>query len=192
MRFTNYPTVHHQPAEQFAVGRAKRAPYFPPDPQKIELGGFVASLPPLAHAMSDRSIVPVCYGGSFAARRESFNLTSLRVWRLLARALERGDNIQEGSHVERLWAALLMRPLRRREEEVIEEFAVRAHRDGGGVEGRDATARSRWRRARTVRLRLKSARVAPRAGKRRPDHRAARAAGLGLVGHAEQLRVRRL
>ena len=66
-----------------------------------------------------RRCVPVCYGGTFAATRERVESHPVGVWRAIATLLERGDNIQEGSFVERLWAALLAPPLSARQEAML-------------------------------------------------------------------------
>jgi hypothetical protein len=54
---------------------------------------------------------PVCYGGVFAARKERIRHVPLASWKMLHKALERGNNIEESHFVERLWAMLLSDPL---------------------------------------------------------------------------------
>jgi len=54
-----------------------------------------------------RPLWPMCYGGSFAARRAEAVKWPHALWRWLATSLARGDNIAEGHFVERLWGALL-------------------------------------------------------------------------------------
>jgi hypothetical protein len=62
----------------------------------------------LTHRLfSSRRLLPVCFGGSFAAARSSIARLPREVWRKLAGALARGDNIEESHYMERLWAALL-------------------------------------------------------------------------------------
>lgn len=52
-------------------------------------------------------VVPVCYGGTFAATRGAVRGVEAGFWSALARALSRGDNIEEGHYAERLWGSLL-------------------------------------------------------------------------------------
>ena len=53
----------------------------------------------------------VCYGGSFATFGRNVQRIPLGDWSALSTALQRGDNIEEGHFVERLWAALLSPPV---------------------------------------------------------------------------------
>ena len=57
-----------------------------------------------------RWLVPVCYGGTFAVRSDRVSAVPTDVWASVERALRRGDNIEEGHYMERMWAALLMPP----------------------------------------------------------------------------------
>ena len=57
-------------------------------------------------------LVPVCYGGNFAASRERIQAVPRERWMAYARALARGNNIEEGHFMERMWAALLTAPAR--------------------------------------------------------------------------------
>jgi len=88
-------------------------------------GGFKASWRPLGnftrHLLSPdtlqhldgvhHSVRRVCYGGSFAASGRNVQRIPLDDWSALSTALLRGDNIEEGHFVERLWAALLSPPV---------------------------------------------------------------------------------
>ena len=65
--------------------------------------------------LSKQSLWPVCYGGTFAASRDSIRRTPQDSWHRLSSALSRGDNIEEGHYTERLWAVLLAPPLSRSE-----------------------------------------------------------------------------
>jgi len=58
------------------------------------------------------TVVPVCYGGTFAASSSNIGAVHKEFWPVLEESLRRGDNIEEGEFVERLWAALLA-PLNR-------------------------------------------------------------------------------
>ena len=53
----------------------------------------------------------VCYGGSFATSGRNVLRIPRGDWSALSTALLRGDNIEEGHYVERLWAALLSPPV---------------------------------------------------------------------------------
>jgi hypothetical protein len=56
-------------------------------------------------------IVLVCYGGVFAAAVDNIKRVNSSVWEAAEIALRRGDNIQEGHYMERLWGSLLSKPL---------------------------------------------------------------------------------
>jgi hypothetical protein len=58
-----------------------------------------------------QKLVPVCYGGRFAASVENIYKQDMNMWMKLEISLTRGDNIEEGHFVERSWAALLSNPL---------------------------------------------------------------------------------
>jgi len=89
--------------------------------------GFQAPTRPLGrwaesvglNASTTQAIAPVCVGGSFAVSRLAVQRAPLNFgWGPVARALGRGDNIEEGHFMERLWAMLLSSslpfPLQRR------------------------------------------------------------------------------
>ena len=67
------------------------------------LGAFVEALgkSPL------QEVVPVCYGGVFAASVSNIKKRNPNVWRRLEHFLSRGNNIEEGHFAERLWASFL-------------------------------------------------------------------------------------
>merc|ERR1712232_83757 len=58
------------------------------------------------------TVVPVCYGGTFAASSSSISAAHKEFWPVLEESLRRGNHIEEGDFVKRLWAALLA-PLNR-------------------------------------------------------------------------------
>ena len=65
-------------------------------------------IPPRAvDRIFDRKLIPVCYGGQFAAVKENIERVGHKGFANLRDALTRGDNIEEGHFAERLWAALL-------------------------------------------------------------------------------------
>ena len=108
-RFAKHITSH----EQNTAGVAK------------DLGSFMSPwrplrnfthhfLSPKTHQHLDAAQHPVrrvCYGGSFATFGRNVQRVPLGDWSALSTALQRGDNIEEGHFVERLWAALLSPPV---------------------------------------------------------------------------------
>jgi len=52
-------------------------------------------------------VVPVCYGGYFAARGRNLKAVPGVVWKGLVESLSVGDNIREGHFAERTWGALI-------------------------------------------------------------------------------------
>lgn len=57
------------------------------------------------------NLVPVCIGGVFAVTNSQMKKQPRQSWGAIEKSLSRGDNIQEGHFAERLWAALLSKPL---------------------------------------------------------------------------------
>ena len=70
------------------------------------LGDFVSKL----QLNITQPFISVCYGGLFAS-----NIARIKkqkdAWPIIEKSLSRGDNIEEGHFVERLWAGLLSKPL---------------------------------------------------------------------------------
>jgi hypothetical protein len=58
-----------------------------------------------------QNLVPVCIGGVFAVTSNQINRQPKVAWESIEKSLSRGDNIQEGHFAERIWAALLSKPL---------------------------------------------------------------------------------
>jgi len=77
------------------------------------IGAWLASVlsEPAYGELRTREVWPVCYGGSFATRREQILRVSAADWAALAKSLSRADNLEEGHYMERSWAALLSPPL---------------------------------------------------------------------------------
>lgn len=69
-----------------------------------------------------QKIVPVCYGGVFAASVTQIKQRDLSLWKRIQASLERGNNIEEGHFVERSWAYLLSPPL--------EDYKINALQEG--------------------------------------------------------------
>ena len=108
-RSAQYFTRHDQNRAEVAKGRGRfMAPWRP-------LRNFAHHfLSPKTHQHLDAAQHPVrrvCCGGSFATFGRNVQRIPLGDWSALSTALQRGDNIEEGHYVERLWAALLSPPV---------------------------------------------------------------------------------
>ena len=108
-RFAKHITTHEQNTAAVAEGlRSFMAPWRP-------LRNFTHHfLSAKTHQHLDAAQHPVrrvCYGGSFATFGRNVQRIPLGDWSALSTALQRGDNIEEGHFVERLWAALLSPPV---------------------------------------------------------------------------------
>jgi len=108
-RFAKHITTHEQNTAGVAEGlRSFMAPWRP-------LRNFTHHfLSAKTHQHLDAAQHPVrrvCYGGSFATFGHNVQRIPLGDWSALSTALQRGDNIEEGHFVERLWAALLSPPV---------------------------------------------------------------------------------
>lgn len=57
-----------------------------------------------------QDLVQVCYAGTFAATASQIRRRAV-VWSSLVQSLSRGNSIEEGHYVERVWAGLLAKPL---------------------------------------------------------------------------------
>ena len=90
----------------------------------------VASLDVLTGLTSERTLlgevvfVPICYCGSFLTTVRQIRRAPIEDWSLLLQTLSRGDNIEEGHYMERLWAALLSNPLSFEEQKSLRQQVV--------------------------------------------------------------------
>ena len=92
--------------------RRKAAPFRPPDrSENISVWLGTSGLPSVIQALESMPVWHMCYGGSFATRREHIYRWPVQLWRWMAEELIRGDNIIEGHYAERVWGALLSPPL---------------------------------------------------------------------------------
>ena len=73
------------------------------------LGNFTKLI--LQQDVTRSKYLPVCYGGLFATTREQLTLIDEDVWKTLKAELSRGHDIEESHFTERLWGALLSKPL---------------------------------------------------------------------------------
>lgn len=80
----------------------------------------------------EAELVPVCFGGIFAASVRSIKKTKMAVWKAAEESLSRGDNIQEGHYMERMWAMLLSLPLEKYQVEALKKYADLVYRLGYG------------------------------------------------------------
>jgi hypothetical protein len=100
----------------------------------------VPSLPP---------VVEVCYGGIFAASTANVFKQDMKVWKAIEAALKRGDNIQEGHYIERLWGPLLSSPLESFQIEALRNYStvIRSDFPFNGQLGRgDVSPATLWRK----------------------------------------------
>lgn len=75
----------------------------------LDAGVATATPAQLSHLAQVRKarVVPVCFGGTFAAARASIHSVPRATWAFVAASLHRGDSVQEGHYAERAWALLL-------------------------------------------------------------------------------------
>ena len=158
--FWGFALEYHKPAhEQHSIANDKWHQLAVPHERRtstavlgaaIEAAPFASSLRPLGAWLRGSGIfspelvarltgswtplVPVCYGGAFAVRRDRLMAVPNRTWVQAEQALRRGDNIEEGHFFERLWAALLMAPTLTTAQAVAVVCSARAIRPGGSPE----------------------------------------------------------
>eukprot|EP00980_Cylindrotheca_fusiformis_P030878 scaffold25562_cov132-Cylindrotheca_fusiformis.AAC.2 len=70
-----------------------------------------------------RKMVQVCYGGVFAASVKQIKKQKMEVWKAIEKSMSRGDNIQEGHYIERMWGMLLAAPLEQYQMDAIYKYA---------------------------------------------------------------------
>ncbi|KAG7340740.1 hypothetical protein IV203_024283 [Nitzschia inconspicua] len=70
-----------------------------------------------------QEIVPVCYGGVFAASVSNILSQDPSLWQSLTQSLSRGNNIQEGHFAERSWARLLSSSLNHAQIQALSDTA---------------------------------------------------------------------
>jgi len=111
---------------QFRIGEYTSAANYkgdgvPFESQYPNLGSYYDSLDVQEGPMEP--IVPVCYGGVFAASLRSIQRRDPNLWNRIEMSLARGDNIQEGHYMERLWGAILSSPLEPYQIEAIQNHS---------------------------------------------------------------------
>jgi hypothetical protein len=61
---------------------------------------------------NQNQVIPVCFGGTFMVTIDRITHNDyVNDWTPFVQSLSRGDNIEEGHYMERLWGALLSKPL---------------------------------------------------------------------------------
>jgi hypothetical protein len=55
--------------------------------------------------------MPVCFGGIFMTKWDRLRYAPVGNWSHIVQSLARGDNLEEGHFMERMWAALLSEPI---------------------------------------------------------------------------------
>jgi hypothetical protein len=76
-----------------------------------DLGAFVEGFDLGQYRGYNYDLVPVCFGGNFMTSLRTIQQSPVLNWTALVETLSRGDNIEEGHYMERLWAQLLSPPL---------------------------------------------------------------------------------
>ena len=81
----------------------------------------------LGFSFSNQEFVEVCYGGTFATTTKELNRIGVDSWNMIKSDLERGRDIEESHYLERLWGALLAKPLHHSTLDVISEKMGEVH-----------------------------------------------------------------
>ena len=64
-------------------------------------------------------LIPVCYGGNFAAKSSQISKRSQEFWASVELSLSRADDIEEALFQERLWAGILSEALSSEESQIL-------------------------------------------------------------------------
>lgn len=90
---------------------------------------FVSHYDNMGHFLKELNVsmknelVQVCYGGFFAASVSNIKNVDGMVWKRIEGILSRGDNIEEGHLVERMWGILLSSPLNSSQIQTLKNYA---------------------------------------------------------------------
>jgi hypothetical protein len=79
--------------------------------------------------------MPICFGGVFMTSLERIHYSPVGDWRAIEQSLSRGDNIEEGHFMERLWASLLSPPLSQEEQRMIVQQDYKVVKRAGPYKG---------------------------------------------------------
>jgi hypothetical protein len=75
-------------------------------------------------------ITSICFGGNFMTSLRAIEESPVQDWSVIVEQLSRGDNIEEGHYMERLWADLLSQPLSEQYQDSIRSREVHHFTDG--------------------------------------------------------------
>jgi hypothetical protein len=75
-------------------------------------------------------LVPVCFGGNFMTSLGTIQNSPVRNWTAIVDSLSRGDNIEEGHYMERLWAHLFSPAFSKEERKTLLQRTSRYFLDG--------------------------------------------------------------
>lgn len=123
VRRWRYYSAYHITAylRTFAIDKYEYKGFSPAGSNETQ---FISAYDSLGHMVDSlniktQDIVQVCYNGFFAASVSNIKKINEITWNNIEAVLSRGDNIQEGHFMERLWGALLSTPLTRSETETL-------------------------------------------------------------------------
>lgn len=88
--------------------------------------------PPPQHL---NAFMPICFGGIFLTTFERLKFAPVGNWSAVVESLSRGDNIEEGHFMERLWAALLSPPMSQEEQQHIQNNDYKVVKRSGPYKG---------------------------------------------------------
>jgi hypothetical protein len=78
----------------------------------------------------ERDMVQMCFGGVFATSVKQIKKRKMEIWKTAEQSLSRGDSIQEGHYMERMWGMLLASPLEQYQVDAIKEYSDYVLRPG--------------------------------------------------------------
>jgi hypothetical protein len=80
------------------------------------------------HIPNVTDLIPVCFGGHFMTTIDSIHKAPVGTWQPVLDSLSRGDNIEEGHFMERLWAAIFSLPISLEEQKILIEQKIYFHK----------------------------------------------------------------
>ena len=103
---------------------------------RFPYGNFQAWSENLGIHLRTRKVTPVCYGGTFATVGQQIYTRGTAFWLGIVHSLERGNSIEEGHFMERVWAHTLLHRTDQLSDEVILRHAQHTiTRDYRGLQG---------------------------------------------------------
>jgi hypothetical protein len=131
--------IHKFSISQYETKAGTYTNFSDPNYQQFKSGfkSLESWLKSIPFAFPTSPLLQVCYGGSFITTDEAIFKYPHTSWMALERSLSRANNIEEGHFMERSWAGLLSRPLRRQEAFAVLNystgFAKRFHLRGAFI-----------------------------------------------------------